>query len=82
MGLPMGQKLVTLGTTGVQTLCNSETTAFIYPVQGSMELSKHVVVQHHGLMTLTLYYQGQLMKRTVSQEYEGRLTRNKKDVNW
>ena len=56
MGLLMGQKLVKSGVTGVQT---SETAGWVYTVRSSMELSKPVVVQHYGLMTLTLDFLGQ-----------------------
>ena len=55
MGLPIDQKLLRqqLG----HTLCNlyfSETAGCIYAIRSSMELSKPVVVQHHGHLTLTL----------------------------
>ena len=64
MGLPMGQKLVKWGSTWAR-LCGthiSETTAWIYTIWGSMELSWTVVVQHHGHLTLTLHFQGQILK--------------------
>ena len=41
----------------------SETTRWIYIVESSMELSKSVVVQHIGLMTLTRDFQGQILNK-------------------
>ena len=64
MGLPMGQKLVESGSTWAR-LCGthiSETTGWIYPIWSSMELSTPVVVQRHGHLTLTLEFQGQILK--------------------
>ena len=64
MGLPMGQKLVKSGSTWAR-LCGthiSETTGWIYTIWGSMELSRPVVVQHYGHLTLTLDFQGQILK--------------------
>ena len=64
MGLPMGQKLVKSGSTWAR-LCGthiSETTGWIYPIWSSMELSRPVVVQRHGHLTLTLEFQGQILK--------------------
>ena len=64
MGLPMGQKLVKSGSTWAR-LCGthiSETTGWIYTIWSSMELSRPVVVQHHGHLTLTLDFQGQTLK--------------------
>ena len=64
MGLPLGQKLVKWGSTWVR-LCGthiSETTGWIYTILSSMELSRPVVVQHHGHLTLTLDFQGQILK--------------------
>ena len=40
----------------------SETTGWIYTILSSMELSRPVVVQHHGHLTLTLDFQGQILK--------------------
>ena len=40
----------------------SETAAWIYTIRRSMELSRPVVVQHHGHLTLTLDFQGQIWK--------------------
>ena len=40
----------------------SETAGWIYTIQSSMELSRPVVVQHHGHSTLTLEFQGQILK--------------------
>ena len=64
MGLPMGQKLVKSGSTWAR-LCGthiSETPGWIYTIWSSMELSRPVVVQHHGHLTLTLDFQGQILK--------------------
>ena len=65
MGLPLGQKLgLKWGSTWVR-LCGthiSETTGWIYTISSSMELSWPVVVQHHGHLTLTLDFQGQILK--------------------
>ena len=64
MGMPLGQKLVKWGSTWVR-LCGthiSETTGWIYTISSSMELSWPVVVQHHGHMTLTLDFKGQILK--------------------
>ena len=62
----MGQKLVKSGATGVQTCRThiSETAGWVYSIQNSMELSKSVVVQDHGLMTLTLDLHGQMLKKS------------------
>ena len=60
----MGQKLVKWGSTWAR-LCGthiSETTGWIYTIWSSMELSRPVVVQHHGHLTLTLDFQGQTLK--------------------
>ena len=75
-GLAHGPKLVKSSSTGVQTCGTriSETTGWIYPIQSSMELSRSVDVQHQGHMTLTLDFQGQILKKAASQEQEGRLT--------
>ena len=64
MGLPMGQKLVKSSSTwarhcGTQI---SETAGWIYTCWSSMELSRPVVVQHYGHLTLTLDFQGQILK--------------------
>ena len=64
MGLPMGQKLVKSGSTWAR-LCGthiSETPGWICTIRSSMELSRPVVVQHHGHLTLTLDFQGQILK--------------------
>ena len=64
MGLPLGQKLVKWGNHWVR-LCGihiSETTGWIYTISSSMELSRPVVVQHHGHLTLILDFQGQNLK--------------------
>ena len=46
-----------------------------------MELSRPVVVQHQGHLTLTLDFQGQILKM-LYQEWEGQLTWNERDVSW
>ena len=64
MGLPMGQKLVKSGSTWAR-LCGAhifETAGWIYTIQSSMELSRPVVVQHQGHLTLTFDFQGQILK--------------------
>ena len=64
MGLPMDQKLVKSGSTWAR-LCRtqiSETAVWIYTIQSSMELSRSVVVQHHGHLTLTLDFQCKILK--------------------
>ena len=64
MGLPIGQKLVKSGSTWA-ILCGthiSETAEWIYTIQSSMELSRPVVMQHHGHFILTLGFQGQILK--------------------
>ena len=64
MGLPMGQKLVKSGSTWVRLRGTHifETAGWIYAIQISMELSRPVVVQHQGHLTLTLDFQGQILK--------------------
>ena len=64
MGLPIDTKLVKSGSIWV-ILCRthiSETAGWIYTIQSSMELSRPVVVQHHGHLNLTLDFQGQILK--------------------
>ena len=64
MSLPMGQNLVKSGSTWAR-LCRthiSETGGWIYAIQSSVELTGPVVVQHHGHLTLTLDFQGQIVK--------------------
>ena len=63
-GLPMGQKLVKSGSTWARHCGThiSETPGWIYTIRSSMELSRPVVVQHHGHLTLTLDFQGQILK--------------------
>ena len=46
-----------------------------------MELSRPVVVQQHRQYTLTLDFQGQILKNAVSQEWEDRSTRNERDMS-
>ena len=43
----------------------SEIAGWIYTVQSSMVFYKPVVVQYHGLMTFTLDFQGQIMKKHI-----------------
>ena len=64
MGLPMGQKLVKSGSTWTRLYGThiSETPGWICTIRSSMELSRPVVVQHHGHLTLTLDFQGQVLK--------------------
>ena len=64
MGLTMGQKLVKMSTNWVQTLRNhiSETAGWFYTIRSSIELFRLVVVQHYGHLTLTLDFQGQILK--------------------
>ena len=40
----------------------SETTGWIYTIQSAMELSRPVVVQQHRQFTLTLDFEGQILK--------------------
>ena len=64
MGLPMGQKLVKSGSTWTRP-CGThifETAGWIYTIQSSMELSTPVVVQHQDHLTLTYYFQGQILR--------------------
>ena len=81
MGLPIGQKLVKSGSTWAR-LCGTHifgTTGWIYTIRSSMELSRPVVVQHQGHLTLTLSSRS-YFEDAVFQEWEGRLTWNKRDV--
>ena len=58
MGMPMGQKLVTSGSTWAR-FCGthiSEIPGWICAIRTSMELSRPVFLQHHGDLTLTLDY--------------------------
>ena len=64
MGLPMGQKLVKSDSTRAR-ICGthiSVTTGWIYTIWSFKELSRPVVVQHHGHLTLTLDFQSQILK--------------------
>ena len=64
MGLPMDQKLVKSGSTWAR-LCGThifETAGWIYTIWSSLELSRPVVVQHQGHLTLTIDFQGQILK--------------------
>ena len=68
MGLPIGQKLIKSGSTWTR-LCGTHifgTAGWIYTIQSSMELSGPVVVQHQGHFTLTLDFQGQILKICIS----------------
>ena len=40
----------------------SETAGWTFTIWSSMEFSRPVVVQHHGYLTLTLDFQGQILK--------------------
>ena len=64
MGLPMSQKLVKSGS----RICGThsfETSGWIYTIWISVELSKPVVVQHLGLMTLTLDFKVKCWKSHI-----------------
>ena len=64
MALPIGQKLVKSGSTWAR-LCGTHifgTAGWIYTIRSSMELSRPVVVQHQGHLTLTLDFQGKILK--------------------
>ena len=81
----MGQKLVKAGST-LARLCRthiSESAGWIYTIQSSMELSRPVVVQRHGHLTLTLNFQGEVLKMLYLSNGtpEGRLTWNERDVS-
>ena len=83
MGLPMGQKLVKSGSTWAR-LCGphiSETTGWIYTIWSFMGLSRPVVVQHHGHLTLTFGFSRSNLENAVSQELKGRLTWHEWDVS-
>ena len=64
MGFPIGRKLVKSGSTWARFYGThiSETTGWIHTISSSMELSRPVVVQHHGYLTLTLDFQGHILK--------------------
>ena len=59
MDLPTGQKIVKSGSTWARP-CG--TTGWIHTIWSSMELSRPVVVQHHGQLTMTLAFQSQILK--------------------
>ena len=62
---PWTKKLVKSGNGTWARLCGthiSETTGWIYTIWSSVKLSRPVVVQHHGHLTLTLDFQGQILK--------------------
>ena len=64
MGMPMGQKLLKSGSTWAR-FCGthiSETAGWINTIPSSMELSRPVVVQQYGHLTLTLDFHGQILK--------------------
>ena len=57
-------KIVKSGSTWAR-LCGTHifgTAGWIYTIQSSMELSRPIVVQHQGHLTLTLDFQGQILK--------------------
>ena len=60
---PWAQKVVKSGTTGVPTLRNTYLWNHWMDLHCSMVFYKLVVVQYHGLMTFTLDFQGQIMKK-------------------
>ena len=64
MGSPMGQKLVKSGSTLTRLYGTHifETAGWICTIRSSMELSRPVVVQHQGHLTLTSNFQGQILK--------------------
>ena len=64
MGLPIDQKLVKSGSTWARLWRThfSETAGWIYTIWSFMALPRPVVVQHHGHLTLTLDFQGQILK--------------------
>ena len=64
MGLPIGQKLVKSSSTWaiLYGIYISEIAGWIYTIRSSMELSRPIVVQHRGHLTLTLDFQGQILK--------------------
>ena len=77
MGLSMGQKLVKSGSTWAR-LCGThifETAGWIYTIQSYMELSRPIAVQHPAHLTLTLDFQGQILKmlylRNGSADWHG-----------
>ena len=53
-----------LGQTCGTHIC--ETAGWIHTIWSSMEFSRHVVVQHHGHLTLTLDFQCQYLKCSIS----------------
>ena len=61
---PWAKKLVKSGNTWAR-LCGThifETAGWIYTIRGSMDFSRPVVVQQQGHLTLTLDFQGQILK--------------------
>ena len=64
MGFTMGEKLVKSDSTRARRCVThiSESVEWIYTIQSSMELSRPVIVQHHGHLTLTLDSQGHILK--------------------
>ena len=84
----MGQKLVKWGSSTWARLCGThiyETTGWIYTIWSFMELSRPVVVQHHGHLTLTLDFQGQILKmlylRNWGADWHGMKGWNERDVS-
>ena len=64
MGMLMGQKLLKSSSTWAR-LCGThffETAGWIYTIWSSMVLSRPEVLQDHGHLTLTLDFQGQILK--------------------
>ena len=64
MSLPMGQKLIKSGNTWARfgRTHISETAGWIYAIWNFMELSRPVVVQYHGHLTLNRDFQGQILQ--------------------
>ena len=61
---PWAENLSNLPQIGSR-LCGSHifgTAGWIYTIRSSMELSRPIVVQHQGHLTLTLDFQGQILK--------------------
>ena len=71
MGLPMSQNL-----------SNRATLWWIYTIRNSMESSRPVVVQHCNYLTLTLDFQGQILKMLYIRNGRGeRLTWNERNIS-
>ena len=64
MGLPMGERLVKSGSTKARLYGTHifGTAGWIYTIRSSMELSRPLLVQHQGHLTLTLDFQDEILK--------------------